>query len=172
MSKLKKQIITLICLIIGTSAAGVFASAAPVTSLTHDSVVESITEDAMSDAAATFPLMDAGSRLKVRRGMGRSLNRAFGMRAAGRSLERAFGMRAAGRSLDRAFGMRNGFADIVPFTRVAGASSAKRAAERAAGGRAVSVVKKDGQFVVTVISGGSARRCIVDAKSGQVLGCR
>ncbi|MEM7637032.1 MAG: hypothetical protein AAF299_20915 [Pseudomonadota bacterium] len=61
---------------------------------------------------------------------------------------------------------------IAPLVRVAGASSAKRAAERAAGGRAVKVVKKGGRFIVTVVSGGSARRCVVDAKSGQVLGCR
>lgn len=122
MSKLKKLSITLICLMIGTSTAGVSASAAPVTSMTQLSVVDSITED----AASISPLMDATGGLAV----------------------------------------------VAPLIRVAGASSAKRAAERAAGGRAVKVVKKGGRFIVTVVSGGSATRCVVDAQSGQVLGCR
>lgn len=121
-SKLKKLLITLICLMIGTSTAGVSASAAPVTSMTQLSVVDSITENVTD----TSPLMDATGGLGV----------------------------------------------VAPLIRVAGASSAKRAAERAAGGRAVKVVKKGGRFIVTVVSGGSARRCIVDAQSGQVLGCR
>ena len=112
-SKLKKQLIALICLMIGTSTAGVFASAGPLTSMTQPSVLNSVTEFSAAEAAAAAPLV-----------------------------------------------------------RVSGASSAKRAAERAAGGRAVKVVKQGGKFVVTVVSGGSARRCIVDAKSGQVLGCR
>lgn len=63
-------------------------------------------------------------------------------------------------------------ADATAIILVAGASSAKRAAERAVGGRAVRVVKKGRNFVVTVISGGNAKRCIVDAQSGQVRGCR
>lgn len=112
-SKLKKLLITLICLVIGTGTAGVSASAAPVMSLTQSSVLENINESATANSAGTLPLI-----------------------------------------------------------RVAGASSAKRAAERAAGGRAVKVVKKGGRFIVTVVSGGSARRCVVDARSGQVLGCR
>ncbi len=112
-SKLKKLIVTLICLVIGTCTAGVSASAAPVTSMTQTTVVEDIADAAQADIDA-----------------------------------------------------------IAPLVRVAGASSAKRAAERAAGGRAVKVVKKGGRFIVTVVSGGSARRCVVDAKSGQVLGCR
>lgn len=107
---------------IGTSTAGVSASAAPVTSMTQLSVVDSITENVTD----TSPLMDATGGLGV----------------------------------------------VAPLIRVAGASSAKRAAERAAGGRAVKVVKKGGRFIVTVVSGGSARRCVVDAQSGQVLGCR
>lgn len=112
-SKLKKQITILICLILGTCTAGAVAFAGPVTSLTQPSVLERITEDAASDAAA-----------------------------------------------------------IVPTIHVGGASSAKRAAERAVGGRAVRVVRKGRRFVVTVISGGNAKRCIVDAQSGQVLRCR
>jgi len=112
-SKLKKLLITLICLVIGTGTAGVSASAAPVMSMTQSSVLENITGSATADSAGALPLI-----------------------------------------------------------RVAGASSAKRAAERAAGGRAVKVVKKGGRFIVTVVSGGSARRCVVDAQSGQVLGCR
>jgi hypothetical protein len=112
-SKLKRQLIALICLMIGTSTAGVFAFAGPLTSMTQPSVLNSVTEFSAAEAAAAAPLV-----------------------------------------------------------RVSGASSAKRAAERAAGGRAVKVVKQGGKFVVTVVSGGSARRCIVDAKSGQVLGCR
>lgn len=121
-SKLKKLLITLICLVIGTGTAGVSASAAPVTSMTHISVLDSITED----VTGMSPFMDATGGLGV----------------------------------------------VAPLIRVAGASSAKRAAERAAGGRAVKVVKKGGRFIVTVVSGGSARRCVVDAQSGQVLGCR
>jgi hypothetical protein len=60
----------------------------------------------------------------------------------------------------------------LPVIKVAGASAAKRAAERAAGGRAVSVVRSGGNFVVTVVTGGSAKRCVVDANSGRVRGCR
>jgi len=59
-----------------------------------------------------------------------------------------------------------------PVINVAGESDAKRAAESAAGGRAVSVVRSGNNFVVTVVAGGSAKRCVVDANSGQVLGCR
>ena len=112
-SKLKKLLITLICLVIGTGTAGVSASAAPVMSMTQSSILENPTGSATTNSAG-----------------------------------------------------------ILPLIRVAGASSAKRAAERAAGGRAVKVVKKGGRFIVTVVSGGSARRCVVDAQSGQVLGCR
>ncbi len=153
-NKLKKQLIALICLIIGTSTAAVFASAGPLTSMTHPSVLQNIAEDATADISAALPLVDAEGRLRAGRGGGRRLDRAFGRR------------------LDRAFRRRGSFGLTEPLIRVAGASSAKRAAERAAGGRAVSVVKQGGKFVVTVVSGGSAKRCIVDAKSGQVLGCR
>ena len=145
-SKLKKLFITLICLMIGTGTAGVSASAAPVMSLTQASVLESITERAAADAADTLPLVDTTGGFRV--------------------------TRAIGRRVDRALRGRGGLAAIAPLIRVAGASSAKRAAERAVGGRAVRVVKRGGRFIVTVVSGGTARRCVVDAQSGQVLGCR
>lgn len=151
-SKLKKLLITLICLMIGTSTAGVSASAAPVTSMTQVSVLESITEGATADAADALPLMDAAGGFKLERAIGRRADRALRRRGG--------------------LGRRGERPAIAPLIRVAGASSAKRAAERAAGGRAVKVVKKGGRFIVTVVSGGSARRCVVDAQSGQVLGCR
>ncbi len=148
-SKLKKQLITLICLIIGTCTVGAFAFAAPVTSMTQPSVLKRITQDATTDAMTSLPLMDAAGGFKAKR--------------------------AARRRARRALRKRGGLgfvAPLAPIIHVAGASSAKRAAERAVGGRAVRVVRKGRKFVVTVISGGSARRCIVDAQSGQVLGCR
>jgi hypothetical protein len=151
-SKLKKLLITLICLVIGTGTAGVSASAAPVMSVMQASVLETMTEGPTADAADALPLMDAAGRFRPQRAVGRRADRAL--------------------RRPRGFGSRGGLADIAPLIRVAGASSAKRAAERAAGGRAVKVVKKGGRFIVTVVSGGSARRCVVDAQSGQVLGCR
>ncbi len=151
-SELKKLLITLICLMIGTGTAGVSASAAPVMSMTQTSILENMTERAMADAEDALPLMDATGSFRSQRAIGRRADRA---------LRRPGG-----------FGNRGGLAAIAPLIRVAGASSAKRAAERAAGGRAVKVVKKGGRFIVTVVSGGSARRCVVDAQSGQVLGCR
>lgn len=151
-SKLKKLLITLICLVIGTGTAGVSASAAPVMSMTQSSVFESLTAGATANAADTLPLVDANGGFRLQPAIGRRADRALRKR----------------HNLDR----RGDFSAIAPFIRVAGASSAKRAAERAAGGRAVKVVKKGGRFIVTVVSGGSARRCVVDAQSGQVLGCR
>ena len=145
-SKLNKQFIILICLLIGTCTAGVNASAAPVASVLHSTILKGMAKQAASEADALLPDMDAGGGFRLWSGAG-------------------------GRD-DRGFRQRGGFEDIAPVIRVAGASSAKRAAEQAAGGRAVSVVKKGGRFVVTVISGGTARRCIVDAQSGQVLECR
>lgn len=150
-SKLKKLFISLICLVIGTCTAGVSTFAAPVTSMTQTSVLENIADDAQADATGSLPLMDATGGFRYERAIGRRVDRALRKR----------------RDLGR-----GGLAGIAPLIRVAGASSAKRAAERAAGGRAVRVVKKGGRFIVTVVSGGSARRCVVDAKSGQVLGCR
>jgi len=147
-SKLKKQFITLICLIIGTCTAGAFAFAAPVASMTQPSVLERITEDATTDAAAALPLVDVAGGFRAKRAA----------RRARRGIRKRGGLGLV--------------APLAPIIRVAGASSAKRAAERAVGGRAVSVVRKGRKFIVTVISGGSAKRCIVDAQSGQVLGCR
>lgn len=148
-SKLKKQLTILICLILGTCTAGAVAFAGPVTSLTQPSVLESITEDAASDAAASVPLVDVAGGFQAKRAARRRNRRAFRKRRG------------------------QGFvAPLAPIIHVAGASSAKRAAERAVGGRAVRVVRKGRRFVVTVISGGNAKRCIVDAQSGQVLRCR
>ena len=151
-SKLKKLLITLICLVIGTGTASVSTSAAPVMSMTHISVLDSVTEDMTVDSADTLPFVDATGGFRLQRAIGRRADRALRKR--------------------RDLGRRGDFSAIAPLIRVAGASSAKRAAERAAGGRAVKVVKKGGRFIVTVVSGGSARRCVVDARSGQVLGCR
>lgn len=150
-SELKKLLITLICLMIGTGTAGTVASAAPVTSMTKASVLEVVTADDAQEAIDSLPLMDANGSFRP--------NRAVGRRAY-QSPGKLGGI------------VKRGLGAIAPLIRVAGASSAKRAAERAAGGRAVRVVKKGGRFIVTVVSGGSARRCVVDAKSGRVLGCR
>lgn len=150
-SKLKKLLITLICLMIGTGTAGVAASAGPVTSMMQASALNLISDDAAATATDALPLMDANGGFRPNRAMGRRAYRT--LRKPG----------DAG---------RGGFGAVAPLIRVAGASSAKRAAERAAGGRAVRVVKKGGRFIVTVVSGGSARRCVVDAQSGRVLGCR
>ncbi|MEP1147381.1 MAG: hypothetical protein ABJK67_03660 [Anderseniella sp.] len=144
--------IILICLVIGTGTAGVSASAAPVMSMTQSSILENMTGRAAADAADTLPLLDATGGFRLQRAIGRRADRALRKR--------------------RNLGRQGDFSAGAPLIRVAGASSAKRAAERAAGGRAVRVVKKGGRFIVTVVSGGSARRCVVDAKSGQVLGCR
>lgn len=148
-SKLKKQLITLVCLIIGTCTAGALASAAPVMSMAQPSVVERISEEAATAAAATAPVMDAVGGFKIRRA---------GRRAIRQALRNRGGLGV--------------IAPLAPIIHVGGASSAKRAAERAVGGRAVRVVRQGRKFVVTVVSGGSAKRCIVDAQSGQVLGCR
>ena len=149
-SKLKKQFITLACLIIGTCTGGALASAAPVASMAQPSVVERIAEEAATAAATNAPVMEAaGGFKKIRRARRKRARRALRMRGG--------------------LGL---VAPLAPTIQVAGASSAKRAAERAAGGRAVRVVRKGRKFIVTVVSGGSARRCIVDAQSGEVLGCR
>lgn len=148
-SKLRRKLIILICLIWGTCTAGALAFAGPVTSMTQSSVLEGITQDAASDATANIPPVDAGGRFRIRQ--------------------------ALLRLGPRADWQRDGLglvAPLAPVIRVASASSAKRAAERAVGGRAVKVVRKGRRFVVTVISGGNAKRCTVDAQSGQVLGCR
>ena len=145
-SKLKQQFITLICLLIGACTAGICASAAPVAPMMHSTMLKEIAKQAAPEADAASPHMDAGSGVKLWSGDGW---------LAGRTSRQ-----------------RGGLEEVAPVIRVAGASSAKRAAEQAAGGRAVSVVRKGGRFVVTVISGGTARRCIVDAQSGQVLECR
>ncbi len=150
-SKLKKLLITLICLMIGTGTAGVVASAGPVTSMTKAAVLEVMTGDEAPEAVEALPLMDANGGFRP--------NRATGTRAY-RALRKQGGLAPRGSGA------------IAPLIRVAGASSAKRAAERAAGGRAVKVVKKGGRFIVTVVSGGSAQRCVVDAQSGRVLSCR
>ena len=148
-SKLKKQTIILICLLWGTCTAAASAFAGPVTSMTQSSMVQEIVEEAAAEAAADAPVTEAGRRIGIRRALRRQARRAGRQRGG--------------------LGM---VAPRAPVIRVAGASSAKRAAERAAGGRAVKVVRKGRRFVVTVISGGNAKRCTVDAKSSRVLGCR
>ncbi len=62
-------------------------------------------------------------------------------------------------------------AGVPSVVHVAGPAEAVRAAEGFAQGRAVNVQKKGNKFIVTVVAGGSAVRCLVDADSGRVLGC-
>ena len=139
-SKLKRKLIIMVCLIWGTCTAGALAFAGPATFMTQSSVLQGITEDAASDAAAS---------LRIRQTL-----LTPGLRA---------NWQRDGHGLA---------APLAPVIQVASASSAKRAAERAVGGRAVKVVRKGRRFVVTVVSGGNAKRCTVDAQSGRVLGCR